>query len=411
MSKIINKAELQAVVDALVLAHGNKSKAASDLELARTTFRDRLEDARREGIRPKVMPPDAEAAFAEMEFKYQEDIKELNRKLKLVLSENITMQSVREKIFALADHNPNPPSWIDNIKDDPGTAGVPTLLLSDWHWGEVVSDISHINTYNPTIAAKRLELCIDKALDLCFNHTVNPEYPGIVLALGGDMVGGDIHEELAQSNDGYTMEHVFDLFDHLVAAITKLRNHFDRIFIPTAYGNHGRTTKYRHKGAAQTNFDWLLYTMLEKHFTHTDKKIQFMIPTDYDSYYKLAGWYYVLTHGDRLGVRGGDGQIGLVGPVTRGTKKLMAQYQQLSLPVDYVLMGHWHTYTPMRRFIVNGSGKGYDEYAASNRFEPEVPIQALWWTHPKYGRAIEAPIYLEQEARNIESTWIEIQQQ
>ena len=59
--------------------------------------------------------------------------------------------------------------------------------------------------------------------------------------------------------------------------------------------------QYRHKQAAATSFDWMLYTMLEKHYTNAkDKRVQFQINYGFDSYYKIYDVNYLLTHGDRL---------------------------------------------------------------------------------------------------------------
>jgi hypothetical protein len=48
-----------------------------------------------------------------------------------------------------------------------------------------------VNAYNLEIARKRARTFIEHAIDLLTNHTVNPQYPGIVFALGGDMFSGD----------------------------------------------------------------------------------------------------------------------------------------------------------------------------------------------------------------------------
>ena len=44
---------------------------------------------------------------------------------------------------------------------------------------------------------------------------VNPNYPGIVVPLGGDMISGSIHDELIETNDGTSIEHVIELVDVL----------------------------------------------------------------------------------------------------------------------------------------------------------------------------------------------------
>ena len=404
------RARLQGALDALVIYENNKQAAADYCNMPRSTYRDALQKASMIGLRPTVLPPDAEAKVTELTVKHKQEITDLKKQLKASVEENVSADMIRQSIFGLLEHEPSPPNWALKPHMNPGNPGTPTLLLSDWHYGEVVSleEMGGINEYNREIAKVRMQTAVDKTIDLCFNHMVNPTYEGIVLALGGDMVGGEIHPELAETNDGYTMEHVFDLFDMLVWVIDKLAEKFGNVYIPCCFGNHGRNSQmYRFKGAAVNNYDWQLYCWLERHYNVTNPNVKFSVPTTYDTLYKLHGWDYVLTHGDRLGVRGGDGVIGLVGPVTRGIKKLKASYASQNINVDYVIMGHWHQRLRLRDGIVNGSGKGYDEFAAGHRFDPEPPQQCLWWTHPSYGITYEVPLFLEDQRKRT-NKWVEL---
>jgi len=43
---------------------------------------------------------------------------------------------------------------------------------------------------------------------------------------------------------------------------------------------------------------------------------------------------------------------------------------------------------------VNGSLKGYDEFAANSNFDFEPPQQAFWLTDPHHGKTIDAPIHV-----------------
>ena len=270
-------------------------------------------------------------------------------------------------------------------------------------------EVNGLNKYDRSIAKARLKSTIESTIDLCTNHMVNPKYPGIVLCLGGDMISGHIHEELTETNDGTNIEHVLELFDHLTWAIDSLADVFGKVFVPCAFGNHGRMFRqYRHKQAAATSFDWMLYTMLEKHYTNAkDKRVQFQINYGFDSYYKIYDVNYLLTHGDRLGVKGGSGVVGMLGPISRGVAKVKAEYATHKKPIDYVIMGHWHQYLSLKGIIVNGSLKGYDEYAMSNRFSYEEPRQALWFTHPKYGITFQLPVISEQALdKKPKSEWV-----
>ena len=391
---------LLEAVNALVLAKGNKSSAAKKLNIPRSTLVTRISAAERENIVPTVKSPDLEVALAEQKMSYDLQIRDLKNQLEEATLQNVTASYVRKHVFKLGEYDPNPPKWLVKATPSKSTPGVPTLFLSDFHYGEVVKKdaVNNLNNFNKKISQARLKTTVENAIDLCHNHMVNPKYPGIVLALGGDMMSGNIHDELTETNDGTTIDHVLELFDQMIWTISTLADKFGKVFIPTCYGNHSRMyQQYRNKEAAHLSFDWLLYNMLEKHFKNNkDDRIQFLIPTGFDTYYKIFDTSYLLTHGDRLGVRGGTGIVGMLGPIARGVQKVRSEYANFGKSIDYVIMGHYHQYISIKGAIVNGSLKGYDEYAMSNRFAFEIPKQALWFTHPQYGVTFQVPVIAEQ---------------
>ena len=302
---------------------------------------------------------------------------------------------VRETIFGLSSARPDPPSWIISSPAARKSPGVPTLFASDWHWGEVVDpeQINGVNKFNLQIAHRRAKALVSRTVDLLKNHMVNPTYPGIVFALGGDMVSGDIHDELRESNELATIPTVLDLLEVLCASVNSLADAFGHVHIPCVTGNHGRNTlKMRAKGRVHTSYDWLLYCLLEREFK-ADKRVSFQVSSGPDCSYSIFGHRYCLTHGDQF--RGGDGMVGALGPILRGDHKKRSRNGQIGLEYDTMLLGHWHQYCHLGRVIVNGSLKGYDEYANSGNFGYEMPKQALFMTHPKHGITFAMPVVLE----------------
>ncbi len=126
----------------------------------------------------------------------------------------------------------------------------------------------------------------------------------------------------------------------------------------------------------------MIAQLLRRHFLK-DSRFSWLIPDGSDAWYRVYNHRYLLTHGDQF--RGGDGIIGALGPILRGDTKKRARNGQIDLGYDTMILGHWHQYLPFNRVIVNGSLKGYDEWASQQNFPFEVPIQALWFTHPVYG--------------------------
>jgi hypothetical protein len=302
-----------------------------------------------------------------------------------------------------------PPQWTIKPQRGVGLPGVPTLLMSDFHWGERVfpSQLGGVNEFNLEIAHLRLRKLISTTIDLLMNYAPGGQakYPGIVAPLGGDMMSGDIHEELSESNEIPVMPCLLDLYGALVWAIRALADAFGNVFCPCVTGNHGRNThKMRAKGRNFTNFDWLLYQFLSRAFEN-DPRVTFYIPDGPDALYRVYGHRYLLTHGDQF--RGGDGIIGALGPILRGNQKKQSRNAAINMAYDTMLLGHWHQYLPLHRAIVNGSLKGYDEYANSGNFGYEPPTQALWLTHPEHGITMHMPVYLERHVgRESAPDWV-----
>ncbi|MBP2232559.1 hypothetical protein J2847_005888 [Azospirillum agricola] len=381
---------------------------AGSLAYQREKPRVRVKAATENGAMRDGSPP-AEAVTDRERVQFQDRIRDLEAKLRQAYREDLDTEKVRTSILGLTADTPEPPAWLVDERTGGSAPGVPVTIWSDWHFGEVVRavEVGGVNEFNIAVATERVRRLVERTIDLCFSHMVRPEYPGIVVCLGGDLISGDIHEELAVSNELMTAPTLLELQGVLIWALTQMADRFGRVFVPCVVGNHGRMThKPRAKGRVHTSFEWLLYCQLERHF-QGDSRIQFQIPGEADAHFRVYGHRYMLTHGDSLGVRGGDGIIGLLGPVTRGTIKLRNSEAQIGRDFDTVVMGHWHQYLPMSGCIVNGALKGYDEYARLFlRARYQEPIQALWFTHPTRGVTFQVPVYLDETRRASSEEWL-----
>ena len=382
---------------------GNKRKSAEILNLPQGTYNSRYRAGFIAGIKPTV----------DVFNKELNELNEANNKIRQLEAtihaheENtLTAEYIKNTILKMSKKVASPPNWLIKPSKGKRSAGVPTLFASDWHWGEVVdpNQINGVNEYNVAIAQDRARVMIEKTIDLLKNHVALSDYPGIVFVLGGDMVSGDIHEELMATNSMEIMPTVIDLFGVLTWCIETLADEFGNVFVPCVSGNHGRNThKIRAKGRNFTSFDWLLYQFLSKRFEN-DTRIQFHIPDGSDAYYSIYGHKYLLTHGDQF--RGGDGVIGALGPIIRGDHRKRSRNAQIDMEYDTMILGHWHQLIQLERLIVNGSLKGYDEYAYANNFGFEPPRQALWITHPEHGLTFSMPVYVERKQKQLNKEWI-----
>ena len=161
------------------------------------------------------------------------------------------------------------------------------------------------------------------------------------------------------------------------------------------------------KQRVYTSYEWLVYCSLERHF-RKDKRFSFYIPGETDAYFKVYQHRFLLTHGDSLGVKGGDGIIGAIGPIMRGSINVGRSEAEIGRNVDTILMGHWHQMLWLPGAIVNGALKGYDEYARLALRAPySRPSQALFFVHPEHGITAKCEVYLDK-GRTVEDAgeWI-----
>jgi hypothetical protein len=318
--------------------------------------------------------------------------------------ENDSAEKLRREIFGLSEYTRTPPVWLEQ-EHKGKTTGVPLIMASDWHWGETVDpdQVGGMNSFNRKIAKARVKIMGNSIVDLCFHHMTTPNYPGVVFCVGGDMITGAIHEDLAQTNDGPVTLSVVEVEEQLIGMITLLADKFGKVFVPCVPGNHGRTTiKPRAKNRIFDSWEWVIYTHLERYFAN-DPRVTVHVPNEVDAHFAIYGHRFMLTHGDTLGVKGGDGIIGALGPIARGAIKVGRSEAQCGRDFDTLLIGHYHTYIPRGDAVpvlANGSLIGYNEYARLVlRAGPTRPTQCLAFIHPKRGFTAQWPIYLDAGER------------
>lgn len=402
------KNKLQEALN-LYSKYGSFKKASDASGIPKETLRSRGIRARNLLLKPNaIICEDSE--FSEI-VKLKAEIRSLKTDLRNSEKQELSILDVKEKILKIKNIEVTEPEWVfPPSKKIHGMPGVPFAFWSDWHWAEVIqrSQIGGVdNEYNLEIAHRRAKTLCENTIDLLMNHTVNPKYPGIVLALGGDMFSGNIHEELTKTNEVPIMSAVADLQGVLVHSIKKLQEAFKNVFVVGVTGNHSRTTyKVPAKGRAYENFDWLLYQFLKERLEEYSKNITFLLPDGPDAYFKVYNHRFLLTHGDQF--RGGDGMIGHIGPVMRGDQKKRTKQMQIGNDYDTMLHGHFHQYGFNGRVLGNGSLCGYNEYCYSGNFPVENPQQALFLVHPDRGITFNMSVHVENKKFKQKSSWVSI---
>jgi len=294
---------------------------------------------------------------------------------------------MREFLFGLTHPDPSPPKWTLGTSKGKKSEHIPVLLASDFQWGEVVDpeNMNGVNAYNIGIAQKRYQRLIERTVDISLNHLPNNTYKGIIYLRLGDMVSGDIHDDLNESNEAHAIEAVRSLVASEYWGLQQLALRFGKVHVISVPGNHGRTTKKpTSKRGAKDNYDTLSAWWLES-MCQQNKAITFQTPPSGDAHFQIYGRKYFATHGDKIGSRGGAGFLGPVAPIMRGMKKVYDQQASQHQPFEKMFIGHFHVAYELDYGWSNGSLPGYSEFAKDGRMKPEEPVQWLLFFHRKYG--------------------------
>jgi hypothetical protein len=405
----------------------SKAEFARHLGKSVTTVKDTLTRAKRlvqkgdepirpmpevpeEAEEPKIDPAEHER-LRRANVRLETQQRHLTTRLRELDQDNLSAEHVREAIFHLKAESSLPPDWLIDDRPGKGVSGVPCTIWSDWHLGEVVSraETNGINEFNLSIADTRIRRLVSRTIDLCFNHMTGTDYPGLVVNLIGDIVSGSIHDELTRTNEITSLQVVVWARDRICWALSQMADKFGKVFVIGVPGNHGRTTKrIESKTFVYQNYDWLIYTLCEAYFKEAgDERVRFYVPVSGDAYYNVYSHRYLAIHGHDLGVKGGDGIIGALGPIQRGAIKTQHSSSQVQRDFDTLLLGHWHQELWLPKVFVNNTLKGFDEFALKFLRAPaSAPSQSLWFTHPKHGITARWSVFLEDRQRVDNPEWV-----
>ncbi len=405
----LSKKLAQEAVDALARNGGNVSRAADSLNLPRATLQTRLNTATRTGVRPRVAtkvkaaPAVAAVPLAERQRRALQDrIDLLSRELRTAHRAENQFETLRLAVVRAAGLPFNPQRW-KPVATPTGAPGTPVLFFSDAHFGQTVSfaESGGINEYNSTIARDRYRRMIDKTIELAFDHEPHPKYPnGIIYVRGGDLISGDIHEELVKTNDLQSLPSVKHLTETEIPGIERLAEKFGRVRIITLPGNHGRSTKKPESANfVMTNYDVLSGWMLEAYFSGHARfrgRVTFETPESGDALVTVEGVSVCFTHGDRPFVGGGNSNVGAIATAIIGDKRRRDMYARLGRRIDYTFIGHYHMSREVGSLVINGCVPGFDNYAKMLGLAPEPASQTLAFIHPSYGLSKRWAIRLSQ---------------
>lgn len=282
-------------------------------------------------------------------------------------------------------------------------------LASDWHIGERIdpAQMGGVNAFNYEIAKVRAEEYFDKLVELPKRYMAGRKYEALYMGFAGDGTSGGIHDELRETDEFSTLESTRKYRDLVVPGLEYLASHYDWLHLGFTPGNHGRDSKKpRYKGRAEHNADThAAYLIADALRDRGVKNVSVDISEGIEVNFKVYGVNVRLEHGDEA--KGGNGVMGILSPLPRLVLRRQQQAQgEQALGVDspspdIVAVGHWHQLVDARGqgFLVNGSLKGYDEFARGHGFKPERAQQGLWVVTPERGLTTFETVHVDNRQK------------
>lgn len=332
----------------------------------------------------------------------REELGRTKRMLKELDAGQLALDKILEMVGYIRSERQPTPDWM--LRSQSGTEdeapGIPVFHWCDWHIGETVTpdEVYHRNEFNQDVADERVRTLVERSLYLAFEQMLKPKYDGAVIVFGGDSVSGQLHEELLATDWCPPTVAAGWVISRKAWAIRQMLRAFGRLVIVCVPGNHGRLSrKPWAKRSATACFDHLIYAALREMFDGEDR-ITWVIPPDGEALIQIAGTRFLVMHGHELGVKGGDGIIGSLGPIARGAMKVGSSERSVGRDFDILLLSHFHQelWLPSKGIIVGGTLKGYDEYSRRERYRFNPASQLMFFVNRKFGPNMPLSIFLQE---------------
>lgn len=306
------------------------------------------------------------------------------------------LESFLDRYQAIKPADAKVPKWLaPKAKKSRVHHATPVLMLSDLHLDEVVDlhEMDGMNEYNREIAHQRMDRIIEGTVKLSQQYVAGVQFDGIVVPLLGDIITGEIHEELAMTNEAPVPVTIAHWVPYLASALKYLADEFGKVFVPCVDGNHDRRyKKIPAKKRAESSNAWIIYSWLAD-LCRDDERITFGLTTSPEQIINVYDTTFLLTHGD--GFRSAGGVGGLYPSLLKFLLRKGQMYGQVGRHIDYTMMGHWHQLLWGQNFMVNSTPKGLDEYAKGMGFGFERPSQGLFIVTPENGVTQRMPVFCD----------------
>jgi hypothetical protein len=244
------------------------------------------------------------------------------------------------------------------------------VLLSDIHCEETVrpETVNGLNAYDLKVCEARLTELQERFFTMLAHERTLCDIDRVVVWMGGDLISGMIHPELAEENSLHPLAAIRWVGERLRGFVDAVADNAREVVVATSCGNHGRTTEKLRTNEADTSYEHHLYLTMRA--AETKQNVKWQVGEGHLNYVDLDGFRVRFCHGHAIRYQGGIG--GLTVPLTKWQLR-----QDQGIAADHSFFGHFHQLTMGTGWSVNGSLIGPTAYGLKLGFAPERPQQLL----------------------------------
>jgi len=319
--------------------------------------------------------------------KIEKDNQELRRRieeLKLEMGEHeAVFESIRREFKSIEPRDPviyTPTSKSDKVSA-PLSA---VLVLSDWHIGEYVEsdEIERFNQFSWAIAQKRCYYLQKQFVNWVAVQRTATVVDELVIIVVGDMISGDIHQELQVTNEFPVPVQTVRAGVLLAKTIAEMAVHFKKVRVEyISADNHSRLTKKPQWKEGGFNSYSYIVGWIAKERLGRMANIEFKLHAMVKTLVEVQNTKYLCQHGHSIKGWAGIPWYGTDRHIAREAK---ARRRHISKNFDKAIIGHFHAPLWTTDYIVNGSLSGTNEVDHAQGRDAE-PCQVAFFVHPRYG--------------------------
>jgi hypothetical protein len=273
-----------------------------------------------------------------------------------------------------------------------GLAPVEAVVqITDGHMGakQEPDEVEGFNEFGPEICRSRQIDYINRFCKHTDRKRLSHDIDKCNVLVTGDLISGDIHQELQVTNAFPVTVQVVEAAKVLAEQLTILCQNFESVVVHfIGADNHSRLTKKpqaKQEGLNSLNY---LVGVLAQAYTDKFPNLEFNIYPMHEKVVTCLNRNYLITHGHGIRAWMGIPWYSVERKVGKESQARMQLIMDQKLKMSEVgfhkfIFGHFHTPIDTIMYSCSGSVQGTDAYDhAAGRYAP--PSQSAWFIHAKY---------------------------